>query len=202
MFANYYQDHAPVCFNTNRGWNSLTPLIAELFPSSKIIVCIREIPWILDSFEQLISKNPLSQTNMFSQEDGASVYSRTRSLLREDRTLGFAYNSFKQALFGNQRHRLCVVEYDALARDPRNTMKKIYGFLDQPLFDHDFENVSYSNDEFDSDVGLKGLHTVRSRVEFRSRRPILPTDLWNEYQPLSFWKQNHAQVSQGVNWIK
>jgi len=202
IFDSYYEDSPQVCFNTNRGWTSMTPLLAEIFPHGKVVVCIRDIPWVLDSFEKLITKNPLTNTNMFPGNEGTSVYSRCRSLLQEDRTLGFAYNSFKQGLFGPNRENLCVVEYDALARDPKTTMQKIYKFIGEPWFEHDFDNVEYSNDEFDADVGLKGMHTVRKKVSFEQRRPILPLDIFNEYQPLSFWKQNLAQISQGITWIR
>ena len=203
LFENYYDDPTKqVFFNHNRGWTSLTPMIAHLFPQAKIIVCIREIPWILDSFETLIAKNPLAQTSMFSGLEAVSVYSRCRTLLQEDRTLGFAYNSLKQGLFSNERENLCVVEYDALAKDPATTMKKIYKFINEPWFDHDFDNVEYANDEFDADINLSGMHTVRKKVSFQPRQPIIPLDLWNEYQSMSFWKQNYTQISQGLTWIR
>ena len=202
IFDSYYDGYPEVCFNTNRGYTSLTPLLAELYPQSKIIVCIREIPWILDSFETLIARNPLVQTSMFHGAEGTSVYSRARTLLQEDRTLGFAYNSLKQGLFSRERANLCVVEYDALARDPSTTMKRIYRFINEPYFEHDYNNVEYSNDEFDADIGLKGLHDVRKKVSFEARKPILPLDLWNETQPMSFWKSNFSEVSQGLTWIR
>ena len=203
IFDSYYDDSArEVFFNTNRGWTSLTPFLSELYPQSKVIVCIREIPWILDSFETLIARNPLAQTSMFSGAEGVSVYSRARTLLQEDRTLGFAYNSLKQGLFSRERENLCVLEYDALARDPATTIKRIYRFINEPYFEHDYSNVEYSNDEFDADINLPGLHTVRKKVSFEARRPILPLDLWNEFQPMSFWKHNFAEVSQGLTWIR
>ena len=58
MFDTFYKNSNEVCFNTNRGWSSQTSLIKDLFPASKIIICVRDIGWVLDSFEQLNSKNP------------------------------------------------------------------------------------------------------------------------------------------------
>ena len=46
------------------------------------------------------------------------------------------------------------------------------------------------------------MHTVRKKVSFQPRQPIIPLDLWNEYQPMSFWKQNYTQISQGLTWIR
>lgn len=203
LFENYYDDPTKqVFFNHNRGWTSLTPLIQTLYPGSKMIVCVREIQWILDSFEQLIAKNPMTQTTMFHAQEGASVYSRCRTLLQEDRTLGFAYNSLKQGLFSNERQNLCVVEYEAIAKAPKITMQRIYKFLEEPWFEHDFSNVEYSNDEFDADINLSGLHTIRRKVEYLPRRSILPPDIFHEYSQLNFWKTNYSDVSAGLTWIK
>ena len=201
IFDSYYDGCGEVCFNTNRGWTGITPLLHELYPSSKIIICVRDIPWILDSFEQLLAKNPFVQTGLFSNAESTSIYTRCRTLLMEDRTVGFAYNCLKQGIFGNERSNLCVVEYNALSKNPKQTMQQIYTFIGEPYYDHNFNDVEYSNDEFDNDLNIKGLHYVRKRVQFIPRRSILPSDLWNDYQNLSFWKTNVRQTLQDVTWI-
>ena len=153
IFNSYYDDNtAEIVFNTNRSWTSMTPLLKELYPDSKMIVCVREIQWILDSFETLLAKNSLSVSTLFNNQESSTVYTRCRSLLHEDRTVGFAYNCLKQGLFSKNRDMICVVEYDALAHDPKSVIQKIYKFLEEPYFEHDFDNVTYSNDEFDNDV--------------------------------------------------
>jgi sulfotransferase len=52
LFEGYYKDvDKEVVFNTNRAWTLLTPQIDHVFPNSKFVVCVRDINWILDSFE-------------------------------------------------------------------------------------------------------------------------------------------------------
>ncbi|WP_199345118.1 MULTISPECIES: hypothetical protein [Nostoc] len=63
----------------------------------------------------------------------------------------------------------------------------IYQFLEEEAFDHDFENVQYDAPEFDNRLNLKGLHTVRSKVELQERQTILPPDLFTQFNQLSFW---------------
>ena len=51
-----YYAHAAdrnVVFDTNRGWCSMLPAITQLFPKSRVICCIRNPAWILDSVEQI-----------------------------------------------------------------------------------------------------------------------------------------------------
>ena len=40
-------------------------------------------------------------------------------------------------------------------------------FLEKPYYSHDFENVEYSNENFDRACNLKDLHTVKRKVEYK-----------------------------------
>lgn len=189
LFENYYDDPSKeVAFNTNRGWGLLLPTIKDLYPDSKIIVCVRDIGWILDSFEMLQRKNPYVFTSMFSPEENINVYTRCQTLLDPGRTLGFAYNSVKQAITSEHKSSIMVVEYDNLAKNPEMIMKSIYNFINEPYFEHDFNNVESSYDEFDEDVQLPGLHTTRKKVQFIPRETVIPPDIWNMVQGMEVWK--------------
>jgi len=184
----YYKDSTPTVFDTNRGWTYLTPLLADLYPKAKTIVCIRSIPWIIDSFETLFAKNPYDVPNMFPQGAGVSVYSRAKYLTDPSAFVGFAYDGVKQAMFGPNKENIMIVQYDQLAKNPKLVMKKIYEFISEPWFEHDFENVQGDYDEFDADMNINGLHHVRQKVQFKERQTILPADLFNHLEQMDFWK--------------
>ncbi len=192
LVDTYYEDSNEVAFDTNRGWTLLTPLLRDIYPQSKMICCVRDIPWILDSFEQLLRKNPYSVTSLFSQEEAADVYSRSHALLKNDRTIGFALNGLKQAAYGGESEMILMVNYDDLCRNPSLVMADIYKFLGEPSFNHDFNDLEASYDEFDQDVNLKGMHTIRKRLEYSVRNPIIPPDLWHQADTLSFWKTGQS----------
>jgi sulfotransferase len=185
----YYKDSNPVVFDTNRGWTYLTPLLADLYPNAKIIVCIRSIPWIIDSFEQLFAKNPYDVPKLFPAGAEVSVYTRARYLTDPSSFVGFAYDGVKQALFGPQKDNVFMLQYDQLAKNPKLVMKKLYEFIGEPWYEHDFENVVGDYDEFDTDMNIKGLHHVRSRVQYKERQPIIPPDLFQHLEQMDFWKQ-------------
>ncbi|MEG4440224.1 sulfotransferase [Microcoleus sp. AT9_B5] len=80
IFSVYYSPQADkqVIFDTNRLWCSKLPLIQELFPGSKVICCVRNIAWIMDSIELLIRRNVFDVSRLFnSPQERATVYSRT-----------------------------------------------------------------------------------------------------------------------------
>src|SRR4028119_766562 len=59
IFSAYYHPQADkeIIFDTNRLWCSKLPLLLELFPEAKVICCVRNIAWIMDSIELLIRRN-------------------------------------------------------------------------------------------------------------------------------------------------
>ncbi len=187
LFEGYYHDiDKPVIFNTNRAWTFLTYLIKEIYPKSKMIVCVRDIKWILDSFELAHRRNPLS-TNTVTGGVGRSVYDRIDDLMTEDGVVGFPYVGLKQAITGSEKKSLMLIEYDQLCKNPAGIMKAVYNFIEEDYFDHDFNNVEASWDEYDSEIGIK-LHDVRKKVEYKTRETILPPDIISKYSNMEVWR--------------
>lgn len=178
LFDNYYDDDTKeICFNTNRGWPLLLPTIKDLYPESKMVICVRDIEWVVDSFETLVRKNPYNVSSMFSPDENVNVYSRAESLLSNSRTIGFAYGAVKQGITSEFKSSIMVLEYETLAKYPEQTMKALYKFIGEEYFNHDFDDVEASYDEFDEEVSLPGLHTTRKSVKFIERESIIPPDL-------------------------
>jgi sulfotransferase len=191
IFSTFYQPQAEkeVIFDTNRLWCSKLSLIQELFPDSKVICCVRNVAWIMDSVERLVRKNTFEVSRLFSNSgERSTVYTRTEALSQGGRLVGFAYNALKEAFYSEYSSSLLLVDYDILAQAPDKTLSLIYQFLGEKPFAHDFENVEYQADEFDNRLNTKGLHQVRKKVEFKPRLTILPPDLFTKYDSLSFWK--------------
>jgi sulfotransferase len=191
IFSAYYQPQADkdIIFDTNRLWCSKLSLINELFPGSKVICCVRNVAWIMDSIERLIRKNAFDVSRMFNNpSERGTVYTRTEALSQGGRLVGFAYNALKEAFYGEHSSSLLLVEYDILTQAPDKTLSLIYQFLGEKPFDHDFEKVEYQASEFDNRLNTKGLHDVRPKVEFQPRLTILPPDVFAQYQGLSFWQ--------------
>lgn len=87
------------------------------YPTAKVICCVRNIAWIMDSLERLIRSNALNVSGMFNKHgEVATLDNRTEVLLRGDRLVGFAYNTLKEAFYSEQSDRLLVVEYDLLSQ--------------------------------------------------------------------------------------
>jgi sulfotransferase len=187
LVETFYEDVAgeKVIFDTNRGWCAQLPAIHELWPDARVIACVRSPAWILDSFERRVQAAPLRRGKLFPAEAAANVYTRVESMLKAG-PVGPALQALRQAWSGEQADRMIVVRYESLTERPAEVMTRLYEFLGEEPFAHDFEQVEYDEPEFDERLGMPGLHRVASRVRPNQRNTILPADLFSQ-QDRSFW---------------
>ena len=189
LFDNFYADcSAEVIFDTSRFWCAWMPALARLFPDAKVIACVRDLAWVVDSIERLVQRNVFSPSAIFDYSAGGTVYSRASSVVGPDGMVGAPYDALKQACYGAQRDRLLLVQYETLANDPAKVMHAIYAFLGEPLFSHDFDHTDYDVTEFDERAGTPGLHTVRGTVKAEPRETLLPPDLFQRFRNDAFWR--------------
>ena len=201
LFDAYYADQADkaVVFDSNRMWCAKLPAILDLFPTARIIACVRDVAWVMDSIERLYRSNPYENTKLFVDDvERNTVYSRVDTLAQRNRLVGYPWAALKEAYYGEQASSLLVIEYELLAQAPEKVLRLVYKFIGEPWFAHDFENVHYDAPAFDEALGLAGLHRVRSVINLLDRRTILPPDLYEKYSALSFWRDGTGSAANVV----
>jgi sulfotransferase len=174
--------------------------IAKLFPDAKVIACVREMPWVIDSIERLVQRNVFSPSSIFNYSAGGTVYTRANGVAGPEGMVGAPYDALKQACYGAQKDRLLLIQYETLTTDPIKTMHAIYAFIGEPAFEHDFDHIDYDVTEFDDRAGTPGLHTVRSTVRADHRPTVLPPDLFNRFVNDAFWR-NPQKIPEGLQVV-
>ncbi|KAA0068363.1 sulfotransferase [Rhodanobacter sp. T12-5] len=190
LFDNYYGDEfsADVVFDAHRIWCSKLGILKVLFPQAKMIACVRDMPWIIDSIERLVRSNTLPLSSIFNYQPGSTVYSGSESLAHDDGIVGFAYNALKEAYYGEDTANLMLLQYETLVSNPVAAVRAVYAFIGEPVFSHDLENVSLDADEVDRRAGTPGLSAVRKKVEARERISVLPPDVFRRFENDAFWR--------------
>jgi sulfotransferase len=190
------RDGDRVVFDSNRCWCAKLPSVKDLYPGAKVIACVRNVAWVMDSIERLYRANPFENTKLFNDDvERNTVYSRVETLAQGGRLVGFAYNALKEAYYGEHADSLLLVEYELLTQAPEKVMRLIYEFLGERWFEHDFANVAYDAPAFDQALGLAGLHRVRPVIAPEPRRSVLPPDLFEQYSKLSFWHDGRGSAA-------
>jgi sulfotransferase len=194
IFEGYYKHLVtPVIFDSSRGWTKNTTLLQELFPTTKILCCVRDIPWIINSFELINKKNPFYTSTLVKEECKDNVFSRSDGMM--DKNGGVIAGPWiaLQEGYAMNPEMIYFVEYENLCKNPEKEMRTIYEFLEKPYYSHDFENVEYSNENFDRSCNLKDLHTIRKQVEYKEQKKVLPPEVWEKYETMNmeFWKKDY-----------
>ncbi len=85
LFNGYYKTiDKPVIFDTNRSWCIKMDLLADLFTESRVIACVRHIPWIIDSIERYAVKNPYQPSLIYDYKSGGTVYMHVKDVFQHD----------------------------------------------------------------------------------------------------------------------
>ncbi len=196
ILNSYHEDiERPIVFDKSRGWIGKIPLAEHLLKAKiKILVPVRSIVDILASFEKLYRSNshdwefPQEKTNYF---DWQTMEGRADLLMKNDQSVGLAYNMIREALDRGFEDRMHLIEFEDLTHDPKGTMFKIYQFLGEKYFKHNFNKVVQVTHENDDIHGIPGLHIIRSKVEpvIVNAVELIGTAAFNKYFDAQFWRK-------------
>jgi sulfotransferase len=166
----------------------------------KVLYPVRNIDEILTSFISMNRRNPYTGEGKISFIDEMLIKSnqplnddfRCRMLAGPMGILGQSYNGLKSIFEQGKQKSIHLIEYDELISQPKETMKKIYDFLDEKYFEHNFEKVENIHRENDKEVyGLSDMHEVRNKVSKLSQKPedVLPENILNLCKGTEFWRE-------------
>lgn len=202
VIDHYYADtDKPVIFEKNRSWVNRMEYLPGYFgiEHPKILFPVRDVAEILTSFISMIRRNPTivnERLNFVDQslvQAGLPINDENRcQAIAGPGILGQSFDGLKKALSEGHRKNIHFIEYRDLISNPRETMKKVYDFLGEPYYNHDFKNLKNVHQENDAQVyGFTDMHDVRSAVESRSENPedVLPMSVLESVKNAEFWRE-------------
>jgi len=169
IIYNYHMDEEGlVCFDKNRGWTMYIDKIKKYInPSPKIICTTRDIKEILTSFIMLLRKNNYREGNFIDkhlEKEKLNDDERCRYLLGP----GILGQSIINLLNGLKKYpeNILLVDYEDLVNNTEETIRKIYNFLGEQYFEHNFKNIKRNYVEKDLEAyGVEYMHEIRSQIE-------------------------------------
>src|ERR1043165_3315808 len=130
----------PVIFSKSRGWVVAAELLETVLDAKpKILVTYRDIPSILSSCEKLFRKelqNPKSTATFGPNME--TMEGRLAHWTSGDQLVGGNYNRIRDCAMRGNRAAMHFINFDELCASPAAVMGKVYGFLTEKPFAHDF----------------------------------------------------------------
>ena len=190
VFTNYYQ-HWPQRIIIDRGPVMLKgnlELMQKHFKHSfKCIVLLRDLMDVLASYMQWYTENPDAFPNRFGlqtdEEKLAMIMNKDGAVAKDLEAIKNSYN------YKDMCH---YVKYDDIVTNPEQEFRKIYQFLDEPYYNHRFENLDQININglpYDDKVVGNNMHKVWSgKVEKRYNPYIqkIPERIRQKYGHIKF----------------
>jgi sulfotransferase len=167
-YANYMcGENHDIYLDKSRGWLHYAPLLWELEPNAKIIVMVRDIRAILSSFEKKWRDNPtvIDSRDVPIKQEFITIESRVNHWLNEP-PLGIALKRLYNSIHTGNIKKMLVVKAESLSKNPEETMRAVYNFIEEPYFEMDYSNVKQVTVENDriADFGIYGDHKIRHNV--------------------------------------
>jgi sulfotransferase len=163
----------PVVVDKCRSWIGHLDQTFKVWPDAKIIVPVRDVRGVLASMEKKRIQHP-TPFNGFEEANPANfttIEKRVNGWLSSP-PVGIAIERLHEASkrFKNKLH---FVRAEDLTENPEQTMKKVWEYLGEEPFVHDFNNVEQYTHEHE--IGFPyGDHSIRSSVKPLEKE-------WNDY---------------------
>jgi sulfotransferase len=174
MFLDYVRagcEHAfdsitdrPVVADKARSWIGFLDQTFNIWPNAKILVPVRDIRGVLTSMERIHRQHPSPMkrkeaTNPFTW---STTERRVQGWLNEI-PVGIAITRLGEAA-SRFKDRLFFVHAEELTSAPSETMRRVWEYLGEEPFEHDFDHVDQYTHEVE--IGFPyGDHTIRHKVE-------------------------------------
>jgi len=154
----YYKDiKSEIIVDKNRSWTlplNLSLIQNYITENPKIIVLERPIIDIVKSFVAIAKNN---NENNFEKE----------LLIEESEPIMRSFVGVQWAKQNNHNNNYLFIKYDDLINDTKEIINKIYSFIEEPIFQHDLNNIINKYPENDKVYNMIGQHDIRPTISKR-----------------------------------
>lgn len=192
MAHSYYEaiTDRPIVVDKNRGWTHYYEWVEQWSPEPKMICMVRDLRSIIASMEKIYRDTrhtpqgvdlPAQMQNMTTEQRAAHWLNTQPVGLALSRTL----DAFQRGISG----KILFVRYEDLRANPQAEMARVYEYIGEPYFEHDFSNITKEVYEDDSHFGVFGRHNVKPTLT-----PVKPKSWQNVLsEPIAECVRNSAR---------
>ena len=167
IYYNNIIENEKIVVDKCRSWtmpDNIELLKKYIDKNIKVIVLMRPILEVVNSFNKLYKKNNMSiDCNELLTLNSEPIM---RSL-----------NGLLYAIHHNTDNTFLFINYSDLVENTEATIKKIYKFCNWKHFEHNFNNIVSKYKENDSVYNLSGMHDVHPTIKKLENNIVLPQEI-------------------------
>ncbi len=176
----------PVVVDKNRAWLHCIELLLHLDPEARLLISIRELGQIYGSVESQHQKTILM--DFIDHLADYDRFGRADQLFAKDKSIGAPLSSIQavQDLPQTVKERLFFVKFEDLVSQPKETMSRIYAWLEVAPHSIDPNLLTVRPHESDSHYRHKYLHRQQGSISPPNRHEI-PPRIQNQIEQACGW---------------
>ncbi len=197
ILQNYHNTDRNVVFDKNRGWSTHIEFVEKVMNRpARIIACVRNLEDICTSFEKLFRKNRADGEihGEFSNTQMKNLDGRIGVWTSDDGVLGRPYVSLLDTIQRGLGDRILFFPYESWTTNPEFWFKELYNFIEEPFYQHDFENIVQTIRENDAGYGWgPDLHEIKTGKLIPAKSDamnVVGQDWYKKLHDTEFWKTN------------
>jgi sulfotransferase len=203
IMAQYYSDrNEEIIIDKNRAWPLRVDYIENYLETDAKIICpVRSVEDILCSMIRMIRRNPykegqdrinfideqLVKLNISINDDN-----RCNFIMGPQGILGQSLKALSDCISSGYSDKILLVEYNALTHKPQEVFERIYSFLGEDSYNHNFNDIKNTFRERDLETyGIEDMHKVRKTLSYTYINPkeILSEEILGKCKELNFWRK-------------
>jgi len=197
IIQNYHNTDRNIIFDKNRGWSNNIEFVEKVTgKKAKIIACVRNIEDICASFEKLYRKNRADSEihGEFSNSQMKTIDGRVSAWTADEGVLGRPYVSLLDTIQRGLGDRILFFPYESWTTEPEVWFQKLYDFIGEDYYKHDFNNIEQTIRENDAGYGWgEDLHEIKSGKLLPAKSDCIETlgkKWFDQLHDTEFWKKN------------
>ncbi len=170
----WYKDVNSTVIDKGRLWTSMRPLVDELWPKAKFIVCVRDPRDVIASVE---SRH--RDTALFMQDGDQTLYESAENFMKKDAMVGGPMWHIEDLIRRQMTKNIVFVRYESFVVNPQLTMDELSDTLKLKSFKWNFKNVKNRQRDADAIWKQKFPHTGDGSVKAKigSWRDVMDKEL-------------------------
>ena len=152
----------------------------------KCIILLRDLIDVLASYIKWYTENPDAFPNKYNckndDEKLSMIMNKDGAVAKDLQAIKNSYNYPEMCLY---------IKYNDLVLQPEQEIKKIYDFIGEPYFNHNFKDLKQININgigYNDTVVGKNMHTIRTEIkkEYNSYINKIPERIRQKYEHIKF----------------
>ena len=196
ILQTYHNTDKEIIFDKNRGWSSHIEFVEKVTGKpAKIIACVRNLEDICSSFEKLFRKNRADGEihGEFNNPQMKTIDGRVGVWTSDEGVIGRPYVSLLDTIQRGLGDRILFFPYEAWTTNPDLWFKRLYDFVGEDYFQHDFNNIDQTIRENDAGYGWgDDLHEIKKGKLLPAKSDagiIIGQNWYKKLHDTEFWKK-------------